>query len=171
MIVIVSVGILSAVALPNFLSQQNKAKMTESTAKMSAILKAAHAEFQFGGGDPDAIIAGKDAANKNSDAGRFKYIIANIDGTEKANDAVLAPANVLVVAADPSEAATPADFDATLAADSTLDVEGEAVQGRVFGCINLLTGKIDIDTTFKVDAAAAMDGTGGSAATAALECV
>ena len=54
MVVIVIVGILSSIALPNFLSQQNKAKMTESTAKMSAILKAAHAEYQFGGGDSDA---------------------------------------------------------------------------------------------------------------------
>ena len=171
MIVIVIVGILSSIALPNFLSQQNKAKMTESTAKMSAILKAAHAEYQFGGGDADAILAGKEAASKNNDAGRFKYLVANIDGTEKPDDAALAPENVLVVVADPSQAADPADFDATLAAASTLDVNGNPTQGRVFGCINLLTGKIDIDTNFKVDAAAAMDGTGGNAARAALDCV
>lgn len=171
MVVIVIVGILSSIALPNFLSQQNKAKMTESTSKMSAILKAAHAEYQFGGGDADAIIAGKEAATKNNAAGRFKYLVANIDGTEKANDAALAPANVLVVAADPSQAAAPADYDAALASASTLDVDGQATQGRVFGCINLLTGKIDIDTSFKVDAAAAMDGTGATAARAALDCV
>ena len=170
MIVIVIVGILSSIALPNFLSQQNKAKMTESTAKMSAILKAAHAEYQFGGGDADATF-GKEAASKNNDAGRFKYLVANIDGTEKPDDAALAPENVLVVVADPSQAADPADFDATLAAASTLDVNGNPTQGRVFGCINLLTGKIDIDTNFKVDAAAAMDGTGGNAARAALDCV
>ena len=38
MIVIVIVGILSAVALPNFLGQANKAKATECTTKIGAIL-------------------------------------------------------------------------------------------------------------------------------------
>ena len=40
MIVIVIVGILSSVALPNFLSQANKAKATECTTKAGAILSA-----------------------------------------------------------------------------------------------------------------------------------
>ena len=40
MIVIVIVGILSAVALPNFLSQASKAKGTECTTKIGAILSA-----------------------------------------------------------------------------------------------------------------------------------
>ena len=44
MIVIVIVGILSAVALPNFLSQTGKAKGTEATTKLSALLKEAHSE-------------------------------------------------------------------------------------------------------------------------------
>ena len=39
MIVIVIVGILSAVALPNFLNQTGKAKGTEATTKLSALLK------------------------------------------------------------------------------------------------------------------------------------
>ena len=39
MIVIVIVGILSAVALPNFLSQTEKAKVTEAKTKTSAYLK------------------------------------------------------------------------------------------------------------------------------------
>ena len=39
MIVIVIVGILSAVALPNFLSQTEKAKVTEAKTKASAYLK------------------------------------------------------------------------------------------------------------------------------------
>ncbi|MFL0793581.1 MAG: type IV pilin protein, partial [Prochlorococcus sp.] len=38
MIVIVIVGILSAVALPNFLSQTSKAKGTECTSKAGAIM-------------------------------------------------------------------------------------------------------------------------------------
>ena len=41
MIVIVIVGILSAVALPNFLSQTGKAKLTEAQGKVSAAFKQA----------------------------------------------------------------------------------------------------------------------------------
>ena len=171
MIVIVIVGILSAVALPNFLSQQNKAKMTESTSKISAILKAAHAEYQFGGGDSEAILAGKDAATKNNDAGRFVYTVAELDGSEQPNDGALEPAGILIVVGDPSEAAEPKDFDQGLSDASLLDVNGNDVQGKVFGCVNLNTGKIDIDNSFKVAAAAAMNGTGGDAATAALKCI
>ena len=37
MVVIVIVGILSGIALPSFLSQQNKAKLTEASTKLSAI--------------------------------------------------------------------------------------------------------------------------------------
>ena len=47
MIVIVIVGILSAVALPNFLSQQDKARATEAKQGISAILKAAYSEYQY----------------------------------------------------------------------------------------------------------------------------
>ena len=39
MIVVVIVGILSAVALPNFLSQTDKAKATEASSKISASSK------------------------------------------------------------------------------------------------------------------------------------
>ena len=49
MVVIVIVGILSAVALPNFLSQSTKAKGTEAKSDISAIMKNAAAEFQTGG--------------------------------------------------------------------------------------------------------------------------
>ena len=41
MIVIVIVGILSSVALPNFLSQSSKAKGTEAKTQISAIMKTA----------------------------------------------------------------------------------------------------------------------------------
>ena len=44
MIVIVIVGVLSAVALPNFLSQTSKAKATECTTRLGAILSQAGAE-------------------------------------------------------------------------------------------------------------------------------
>ncbi|QNJ02589.1 type IV pilin PilA [Synechococcus sp. PROS-U-1] len=46
MIVIVIVGILSAVALPNFLSQTSKAKATEAKSQISAMIKNASADYQ-----------------------------------------------------------------------------------------------------------------------------
>ena len=49
MVVIVIVGILSAVALPGFLSQATKAKGTEAKSEISAIIKNGSAEFQLGG--------------------------------------------------------------------------------------------------------------------------
>ena len=49
MIVIVIVGILSAVALPNFLSQTNKAKGTEGRSQISSIVKGAAASYLEGG--------------------------------------------------------------------------------------------------------------------------
>ena len=49
MIVIVIVGILSAVALPNFLGQTNKAKGTEARSQISSIVKGAAASYLEGG--------------------------------------------------------------------------------------------------------------------------
>ena len=49
MIVIVIVGILSAVALPNFLSQTDKAKATEAKTVASSYLKQIYAAYQEGG--------------------------------------------------------------------------------------------------------------------------
>ncbi|WP_413430411.1 type IV pilin protein [Synechococcus sp. Cu2B8-bc1011] len=57
MIVIAIVGVLSAVALPNFLSQTDKAKATEAKTVASAYLKQIYAAYQEGGstaaGQPD----------------------------------------------------------------------------------------------------------------------
>ena len=49
MIVIVIVGILSAVALPNFLNQTGKARVTEAQTKIAAALKQAGADFHIAG--------------------------------------------------------------------------------------------------------------------------
>ena len=49
MIVIVIVGILSAVALPNFLSQTDRAKATEAQTVHSAYLKQLYSAYQEGG--------------------------------------------------------------------------------------------------------------------------
>ena len=46
MIVIVIVGILSAVALPNFLAQTDKAKGTEAKSQIASAIKRAHADSQ-----------------------------------------------------------------------------------------------------------------------------
>ena len=46
MVVIVIVGVLSAVALPNFLSQTARAKGTEAKSQISAVIKNAAAEYQ-----------------------------------------------------------------------------------------------------------------------------
>jgi len=61
MIVIVIVGILSAVALPNFLSQTGKAKGVEAKSQMSAITKTAAAEYQQGGTGELQVLMGGDA--------------------------------------------------------------------------------------------------------------
>ena len=50
MIVIVIVGILSAVALPNFLSQSNKARATEAKTQLSSVLKQAGILYVEDGG-------------------------------------------------------------------------------------------------------------------------
>jgi type IV pilus assembly protein PilA len=66
MIVIVIVGILSAVALPNFLNQTGKAKATEAQGKIAAALKDASALYHDGsltGADPAGARATLDTAS------------------------------------------------------------------------------------------------------------
>jgi type IV pilus assembly protein PilA len=62
MIVIVIVGILSAVAIPNFLNQTTKAKATEAKSDISAIIKNASAEFTTGGATYVGTLIGANAA-------------------------------------------------------------------------------------------------------------
>jgi type IV pilus assembly protein PilA len=59
MIVIVIVGVLSAVALPNFLSQTSKAKGTEATSQASALIKESQARYLQNGESDPAIVAAK----------------------------------------------------------------------------------------------------------------
>merc|ERR1711991_369757 len=100
MVVIVIVGILSGIALPSFISQQNKAKLTEASTKLSAILKAAHAEYQFGSSELDAITMGNASVDKNSESGRFRYAVTNANGVAIAQGP-LNPAGILIATADP----------------------------------------------------------------------
>ena len=97
MIVVVIVGILSAVALPNFLSQTDKAKATEATTKISALLKEAHAEYQFDGDVDNVTTAMAGSATTATDTGNFTYsypgvtdtTIFNVLATGNSNDAAL----------------------------------------------------------------------------------
>ena len=56
MVVVTIVGILSAVALPNFLSQADKAKATEAKTQITSILKQAHAKYLEDGANPSTAI-------------------------------------------------------------------------------------------------------------------
>ena len=82
MIVIVIVGILSAVALPNFLSQTAKAKATECTAKFGAILSQVGAEALLSVADANTL---KNSLLTASDSTNCKFTMADIatDGTVK----------------------------------------------------------------------------------------
>ena len=52
LVVVAIVGILSAIALPNFLAQTDKAKATEAKTHMASTLKQAHAKFLEDGAAP-----------------------------------------------------------------------------------------------------------------------
>jgi type IV pilus assembly protein PilA len=95
MIVIVIVGVLSAVALPNFLSQAGKAKGTEAKSQASAILKNIAAEWQQEGSvtaSPDCTLYGAPATAANQGKQMFDYAcsadqgIATVVATANCND-------------------------------------------------------------------------------------
>jgi type IV pilus assembly protein PilA len=120
MIVIVIVGILSAVALPNFLSQTERAKATEGTSKLSGLLKEAHAEYQLAGTEALAV-TGMSTSIANANAGSiFTYTLTagtgEITGTATANTS------------------SSSNYDASI--ESQL----------LHGCVNVSTGKTDISS-------------------------
>jgi type IV pilus assembly protein PilA len=80
MIVIVIVGILSAVALPNFLNQTGKAKATEAITKVSALLKEGYTEYQYDSDADNANTALKASITKADSAGNFRYESSVADG-------------------------------------------------------------------------------------------
>ena len=120
MIVIVIVGILSAVALPNFLSQTERAKGTEATSKLSGLLKEAHAEYQLAGTEAAAVTAMATSITNANAGSIFTYAITAgtgvITGTATAN------------------ANTASNFDAS--------ISGKLIHG----CVNVSTGKTDISS-------------------------
>ena len=76
MIVIVIVGVLSSVALPNFLSQTDKAKATEAKSGITAILKQAQAGYLEDGAAPAVLIADmtSDYGAPANDTQKFNYV-------------------------------------------------------------------------------------------------
>ena len=87
MIVIVIVGILSAVALPNFLSQTTKAKGTECASKIGAILSQVGAEHLL---DPAkaTILLGNEITTANTAPGECTYSDAGITAPQYGVSAV-----------------------------------------------------------------------------------
>ena len=135
MIVIVIVGVLSAVALPNFLSQTSKAKGVEAKSQMSAITKTAAAEYQQGGTGQLQVLMGG-AANA-----------ANV--TDDDCVTLGAPASYTVAA--PTKTKFDYSCKATLATN-TLEVTatGNAADSSITGktivqTINLATGTIELN--------------------------
>ena len=130
MIVIVIVGILSSVALPNFLSQQDKARATEAKQGISAILKAAYSEYQYKNILADATTAAESAIDSaTSDAFRYDDGIAAPDTAYH----IVASGNNLTVAAEGRNA---------------------MVDKNYAGCVNLKTGQIAISREYSENALA-----------------
>ena len=75
MIVIVIVGILSAVALPSFLGQTNKAKATECTTKIGSILSTVAAEH-LRDADDAATLLTSEVGRANTDT---EYCVFTVD--------------------------------------------------------------------------------------------
>ena len=78
MIVIVIVGILSSVALPSFLSQTSKAKATECTSKLGAMLSQVGSEALLSVADGDAL-AGQ--LKTDSDSTECVFTVSAINAT------------------------------------------------------------------------------------------
>ena len=129
LVVVAIVGILSAVALPNFLSQTDKAKATEAKTHLASTLKQGHAKFLEDGDAPETT-----NANMNSTYGTPLDDETNFDYTQRFND----DDNIWVVTATGN--------------DNDSGLNGKAISG----CVNFDTGKVDIgrqlaDTALEID--------------------
>ena len=120
LVVVAIVGILSAVALPNFLSQTDKAKATEAKTQLASTLKQAHAKFLEDGEDPADTATAMTAAygTPADDTTLFNY--AQTGATPSFDDPV---------------------FSVTATANGT--DQGLGTKG-IRGCVNFDTGVVDI---------------------------
>ena len=117
MIVIVIVGILSAVALPNFLNQTSKAKATEAKTKVSALLKQAAAEALEG-------TAASAVATMNGTGG--PVAVATATGNWTYSDMTNSGNDIFITASGKS---------------------GTAADGitAIQGCVDVETGAVEVD--------------------------
>ena len=130
LVVVAIVGILSAIALPNFLSQTDKAKATEAKTHLATTLKQAHAKFLEDGATPATAIG-----TMTSDYG------TPANGTTKFNYATTTP-----TFSDP--------VYTVMATGNSTDsgIEGKEIQG----CVNFDTGFVDIGSNL-ADSASDVD--------------
>ena len=150
MIVIVIVGVLSAVALPSFLGQQNKAKITEATSKMGAILKSTHAEYIYDNLDASAFTGASTASTDASTGGKFDYAADGTTATEATEaDATDANNTIFYIKATPKAESAGGD-------KALVDAQTAAGSGSgIYGCVNLDTGKVAVGRDFRADRATA----------------
>ncbi len=138
MIVIVIVGILSAIALPNFLSQTEKAKATEAKTKQSALVKQGHAEWQEQGSVAETV-----ALAAGEVGGKFEYRC----GTLNAVTGRRTTETPSLTTNDDSDGDGNADLNFVCAAMARPVAEGgdASITGKgSFSCVNLLTGETDV---------------------------
>ena len=165
MIVIVIVGVLSAVALPNFLNQTAKAKATECTTKMTSLLKQVHSDYQLDGNMNEAVLSivngtiddttgavtispskatatttSPDAISRDSNGGIFLYTIAN----PVTADTQLQIKCQAWTAAGGVNPLNPTEYPSA-SIDATLKGQG------MFGCMDLSTGQVQVSRRLEAD--------------------
>ena len=120
MVVVAIVGILSAIALPNFLTAADKAKATEAKSNIAATLKQAHALFLENGAAPqntNTTMNESYGTPLNGDT-NFDYTEDNFDNTN----------NIWTITA-------------------TGNSNDSGLNGKELdGCVNFDTGVVDIQT-------------------------
>jgi type IV pilus assembly protein PilA len=154
------VGVLSSVALPNFLNQTQKAKATECTTKMASLLKQVHADYQIDQDINQAMLSIVDGSVATS--GLLSVAASTAASTVTSPDAISTDSNgglFLYTVASPALQDTQLQIkcqawtnttglNSTVSAnnypeaakkpDDNLDAKG------MFGCIDLSTGKIQV---------------------------
>ena len=137
MIVIVIVGVLSAVALPNFLSQTDKAKATEGKTAISSVLKQAQAAFIENGQAPTTTSA---CSGSTPTAGTMQDLYgAACDDIQKFNYTA-------------TNTGTAPDFIYEVTATGNAN-DANLTNKTILGCIHMGTGVIKVqsnldDTTY-----------------------
>ena len=133
MIVIVIVAVLSAVALPNFLKQTDKAKATEAKTAMAAVLKQAQAGFIENGQAPSVTAGCTGTPAITPTAGTIQALYgAACPGIQKFD-----------YTATNSGTAPVYDYEITATGNSN---DGNLTGKTLLGCINMGTGVIKIQT-------------------------